>query len=150
MAKFSPQQAAAILAVQQVINEWASELDLNNGLSMGPLLTEDCVYTVRAIPRHGRAAVMQFYAERYAELGGTPESTPTQRHLLSNFRTSFPAEDHAVVKFQLLYFAAPGTPPIITLNLPTAVADVSMECRCGSDGEWLIARFDSAQSFIRG
>lgn len=44
MAKFSIEQAAAVAAIQQVINEWGHELDENNGLKITEvdILTEDC------------------------------------------------------------------------------------------------------------
>ncbi len=150
MAKFTLEQAAAVMAVQQVINQWATVMDLDNGLTMAPLLTPDCVYTVRAIPRHGPQAVVQFYEGRLKEFADASSEPPVHRHLLSNFRVNFAAQDHAMVQFQLLYFAGPGTAPIITQNMPIAVADVSMECRCDADGEWLISQFDSSQCFIRG
>jgi hypothetical protein len=150
MAKFTVEQAAAVLAVQQVINQWATAMDIDNGLTMAPLLTPDCVYTVRAIPRHGPETVVQFYTDRLKEFADAGTEPPVHRHLLTNFRVNFPAADHAAVQFQLLYFAGPGTAPIITQNMPVAVADVSMECRCDTTGEWLISRFDSSQSFIRG
>ena len=150
MAKFTLEQAAAVLAVQQVINQWATAMDIDNGLTMAPLLTPDCIYTVRGIPRHGPGAVVEFYTSRLAEFADAGNEPPVHRHLLSNFRISFPEADHAIALFQLLYFAGPGIAPIITQNMPIAVADVSMECRRDADGEWLISRFDSSQSFIRG
>ena len=34
MAKFNAEQAVAVLAINQVINEWGDELDRNDGLSI--------------------------------------------------------------------------------------------------------------------
>ena len=72
------------------------------------------------------------------------------RHISSNFRVSFVAEDKAEVGFLLLFFAKVGTPPFTDYCDPLAVADVRMECRRDADGEWRISRFDSGQIFRRG
>ena len=50
MAKFSMDQARAVVEVQQLINDWADELDIHNGLHMPSLVTEDCTYTVGGMP----------------------------------------------------------------------------------------------------
>ncbi len=150
MAKFQPDQAADVLAVQQAVNDWARELDLNNGTGMGPFVTEACEYHVRGVARHGRDAVVQFYNDRIREFDGSPTGVPVQRHMLSNFRVTLPAKDHAKVDFLLVYFMATGEAPIKTLALPTLVADVQMECRRDGDGEWRVAFFNSCQIFVRG
>ena len=64
MARFEAHQAADVLAIQQVINEWAAEMDVGNGLGMAPLLTQDCQYTVRGVVRNGRDEVVAFYKAR--------------------------------------------------------------------------------------
>ena len=77
MAKFSAEQAAAVAAIQQVINEWGDELDTNDGLKMGSadVLSQDCRYFVGGEWREGLDATAQFYAERKTRLeaaGGAP------------------------------------------------------------------------------
>lgn len=151
MASFSVEQAAAVAAIQQVINEWGDELDRNDGLSMitSDVLTEDCRYNVGGEWREGRAAAAQFYKERKPRLeaqGGAP----VMRHIISNYRVSFTSEAEAKVGFLLLFFAKVGTPPFTDYCDPMAVADVRMECRLDADGEWRIALFDSGQIFRRG
>ena len=64
MAKLNMDQALAVNEVQQLINDWAYELDVNQGLEIANLLTEDCIYSVRGAPVNGRAAVVQFYKGR--------------------------------------------------------------------------------------
>ncbi len=150
MARFTVEQAAAIAAIEQVINEWGNELDQNDGLKMieTDVLTEDCDYNVAGSWRKGRETVAQFYVERKARLeaqGGAP----VMRHIISNFRVSFPAADQAQVGFLLVFFAKVGTPPFSNYCDPLAVADVRMECRRQADGQWRISRFDSGQIFRR-
>ena len=99
MAKFNMEQAVAVAAVQQLINDWAYELDVNNGLHISGLVTEDCVYVVGGATRQGRAAVEKFYQERLERLSARPEGVPTQRHTLSNLRVSFRSADEVSITF---------------------------------------------------
>jgi hypothetical protein len=151
MASFTPDQAAAIAAIQQVVNEWGNELDRNDGLKMSEAncLTEDCRYFVGGEWREGRAATAEFYQDRKVRLeaqGGAP----VMRHLNTNYRVYFVSETEAKVEFLLLFFAKVGTPPFTDYCDPMAVADVRMECRREADGEWRISLFDSGQIFRRG
>ena len=41
MAKFTAEQAIAYVAIQQLIHDWADELEIRNGLAMADLVTED-------------------------------------------------------------------------------------------------------------
>ncbi len=149
MAKFTVEQAASAMAVHQLIHDWAYELDLHDGLQIEPLLTDDCVYTVGGEPRHGKAAVKQFYIDRRARLEATEAGPPVMRHPITTLRVILTGEDSADVTFNIVFFAGPGTPPI-TMSGPVAVADVTMSVRRDGDGEWRIARFDSWQPFRAG
>ena len=149
MAKFEPHQAADVLAIQQVINEWATDLDITNGENMGDLLTEDCAYVVRGAKREGRDAVVEFYRGRKAELAATPAGVPVHRHALSNYRVNFSGDDHAKVGFSLIYFSTAGTDAGTAETKPFSYADVFMECRRCADGHWRISSFDSAPVFVR-
>ena len=150
MAKFSAEQAAAVAAIKQVINEWGDELDRNDGLTMiaADVLTQDCRYFVGGEWREGLAGAAKFYAERKVRLEAAG-GAPVMRHIMSNYRVKFTAGDQAEVGFLLLFFAAVGTPPFDTCD-PAAVADVRMEVRRESDGHWRICLFDSGQTFRRG
>lgn len=149
MAKFDPAQAADVLAVQQLVHEWANELDVNNGLQIADLLTDDCRYTVRGGPRHSPAEVVAFYQTRYAELDATPAGVPVHRHAVINPRVSFTGPDEAVILFGMIYWSAMGMASGTDHADPALVADVSMDCRRCADGDWRIARFDSAPVFRR-
>ena len=151
MAKFSTERAAAVAAIQQVINEWGDELDQNSGLKMSDarVLTDDVQYFVGGEWRDGLAATAQFYQDRWDRLTAAG-GAPVMRHLHSNYRVSFVAEDHATVSFLLLFFAKVGEPPFVGYCDPLAVADVRMECRRDAGGDWKISRFDSGQIFQRG
>lgn len=149
MAKFSVEQAADVLAIQQVINEWAVELDINNGAHIGALVTEDCQYHFGPTVRAGRAEIIQHYKDRLDRLGATEEGVPVHRHVLGNFIVRFKDQDEAAVTFSLIYFSTLGMAKGQDHADPAAVADVRMKCRRAADGEWLISLFDSGQSFRR-
>ncbi len=151
MAKFNPDQLAAIAAIQQVINEWGDELDQNDGLKIteANILADDIRYNVGGAWRDGVAEVAKFYQERKERLE-SQGGAPVMRHIISNFRISFVGDDKAEVGFLLIFFAATGTPPFTDYCDPLAVADVGMECKRDGDGDWRISRFDSGQIFRRG
>ena len=151
MAKFTPEQAASIAAIKQVIYEWGDELDVNSGLkiSEADVLTKDVQYNVGGEWRDGLEATQAFYNGRWDRLEAAG-GAPIMRHLLTNLRIRFVDDDNARITYQLLFFAATGTPPFVGKADPLAVADVRMECRREGDGHWRISRFDSGQIFQRG
>lgn len=146
MAKFEPHQTADVLAILQVINEWAYEMDVNNGLSMAPLLTEDCQYVVRGVKRDGRDAVVEFYNGRLSEFADGP---PIHRHALANHRVTFSSADEARCDFNLIYFSSVVTAMGADVADPLSYADVWMDVRRCADGHWRIASFDSQPVFVR-
>ncbi|MDE8652619.1 nuclear transport factor 2 family protein [Novosphingobium album (ex Liu et al. 2023)] len=150
MAKFTPEQAADVLAIKQVIYEWGDELDINNGLKM---VETDCLsktvrYNVGGEWREGLDAVAAFYQARMAGLkaGG---AVPVMRHIITSLRVAFDGPDKARVGYLLVFFAKAGEPPFTDYCDPLAVADVTMECAREADGEWRITLFDSGQIFRR-
>lgn len=151
MAKFTPQQAADVLAIKQVVYEWGDELDIHNGLEMrqADVLAEDVAYNVGGEWREGLKAVEAFYQGR-AEALRAGAGLMTMRHIITSLRVSFDDADNARVGYLLVFFAAVGEGPFDTYCDPLAVADVKMECRRDTDGEWRITRFDSGQIFRRG
>ena len=149
MAKFDQEQTIAVASIQQLINDWAFELDVNNGLQISDLVTTDCVYTVAGSTRQGRTEVAKFYQERMQRLSAQPNAIPTQRHTLSNLRVSFHKSDSVSITFTLVYFTTAGMASGLNHADPAAVADVRMDCRRDSDGHWRISKFDSNQTFKR-
>jgi ketosteroid isomerase-like protein len=143
------EQALAVVSIQQLINDWAHELDVNNGLNISGLVTEDCAYAVGGAPRKGRAEIGKFYQERLERLSARPEGVPTQRHTLSNLRVGFRSTEEVSITFSLVYFTTAGMASGSNHADPAAVADVRMDCRRDGEGQWRIAMFDSNQTFRR-
>ncbi|MFV8816775.1 nuclear transport factor 2 family protein [Haliea sp. E17] len=148
MVQFTPEQSRSAVEITQLVNLWANELDLNDGLSIAPLIAQDCVYVVRAEPRRGRDAVVQFYQQRMAELQASPSGPPFQRHIISNLVFQFGDAGVVGATFLLTYYAAFQAPPVAGFAGPVAVADCRMQF-CLEEGGWKIAEFSSVQNFHR-
>ena len=144
MNKF--ERVATFIAVQELINAWARDLDMHNGLNIAGLLTDDCTYRVGDTLLKGRIAVSKSYRDRFERLSTHQTTLPTLRHILSNLCISFRNADEVSITFSLLFFttAAGSSAPD-----PTAVADVRMDCHRVADEQWRIAKFDSNQPFKR-
>jgi hypothetical protein len=149
VAKLNKEQAVAVSEVQQLINDWAYELDVHNGLEISNLITEDCIYSVRGTTLEGRTAVENFYKVRLRDLSAQPTGVPTQRHTLSNLRVSFRSANDVSIAFTLVFFTTAVMASRVNPAEPAAVADVRMDCRRGDDQEWRIAKFDSNQVLRR-
>jgi ketosteroid isomerase-like protein len=149
LARFTAEQARAVVEIQQLINDWGYELDIHNGRNIADLVTEDCAYVVGGSPRSGRAEVVKFYADREARLAAPPEGVPIHRHALANLRTSFRSDADASITFNLIYFSTLGMASGVEHADPALYADVRMDVRRDPDGHWRIARFDSNQVFRR-
>jgi len=151
MAKFTPEQAAAALAVKQVIYEWGDELDSHNGeqITQSRCLTDDVEYFVGGEWRHGITQVQAFYDGRI-KAQRDAGAVMVMRHFITNMKVTPLSETHAKADFLLLFFAKAGEPPFMGSCDPLATADVWMECKRDSAGDWRISKFNSTQIFIRG
>lgn len=149
MAKFTPAQVHSVVEINQLINDWAVEMDIANGATMGELVTPDVSYTLRGGERIGREAVIEFYKTRLEELAATPAGVPDHRHGLVNLRVNFRSEDDAAITFSLIYFSSMVKQMGSDLADPFSYADVFMDVRREGDGHWRIARFDSKPAFVR-
>jgi hypothetical protein len=145
LVKFTNEQGAAWAAIQELINEWARDLDLHNGQHVGQFMADDVHYAVGATPRLGRADVEAFYRERLERLSATPEGPPTHRHMITNLCIEFRSATEASTTFSMIYFNSMYAQ---TRPEAMATADVRMIIRA-TDGDWRIARFESNQPFHR-
>jgi hypothetical protein len=146
LVKFTNEQGVAWAAIQELINEWARDLDLHNGQHVGQFVSDDVSYAVGGAPRQGRAAVEGFYRERLERLTATPEGPPTNRHMITNLCVEFKSATEASVTFGMIFFS---TMHAQTRPDAMATADVRMII-AAKDGDWRIARFESNQPFHRG
>jgi SnoaL-like domain len=149
MARFDKETGISAIELHQLIADWGHELDMNGGLAIARLLTEDCTYIVGGVPYRGHAPVTKFYTDRGERVRTLQkDGVRTQRHTISNLRVAFQDPSHATVTFIIVNYSAEGNPPVLGLTGPTIVADCRMDCRRETDGEWRISLFDSAPMFV--
>jgi len=144
------EQARAMAAITQVMNEWAYEADTNYGRAMATadVLTKDCRCRLEGRWITGLDKIASFYKTRFAGIvAGEP--APIIRQLLTNFRISFTSDTEAKVGLSLLLFTKVGKAPVNDYCDPVEVADVRAECRCAADGHWRISFLDSDRIFRR-
>ena len=140
---------AAVVAINQLINDWGYELDQHNGKHIADVVTQDCIYLLGGIAKTGRAEIIKYYADREARLAATPEGVPIHRHALCNLRCHFRSAHEASITFSLIYLSTAGHPKKTDHADPASYADVRMDVRLEADGHWRIALFDSTQVFRR-
>lgn len=148
MPVFDQEKIAAAIELQHLIMEWGADLDSHGGRNLTRLLTEDCNYLIGAKAYRGHAEVQAYYDSRVEVIRAQFENGRTQRHAISNLRFDFKSADKASVAFMLVNYSGAGQPPVRNLVGPTIVADCRMEFAKGTDGNWLIAMFDSAPIFV--
>jgi len=148
MARFEAEQAAAVVSITQVINEWGYEVDTNFGRSMAQanVLTKDCRCKLEGQWIEGLDEIAKFYRERYARVEAG-EGASVIRQILTNLRVSFTSETAAKAGFVLLLFAKVGEVPFSDYCDPVEVADVRVDCRREADGHWRISLLDSDRIF---
>ncbi len=149
MAKLDLEQVIAIAAIQQLVNDWAFDLDQHEGLSVHEMVTADCAYILGPNTRTGPQDIGAFYTDRLKRLSAQPEGPPTQRHIVSNLRVSFESPAKAAITFTLIHFTTVGVASGVDHADPAAVADVRMEVEREESGHWLFSKFDSSQTFRR-
>ena len=148
MRKFDLEAAASVIAVEQVILDWAYELDVNNGDNITDLLTEDCNYSVGGSNIIGHAGIAQFYAARNERVRTQQkDGVRTQRHGVTSLRVVIKDKTNAKANFIIINFSGEGKPPLLSATTPTIVADCQMDCRREGD-VWRIASFASQPIFV--
>ena len=151
MARFDMDEATAVAAITQLVNEWGYEVDTNFGRSMvqADVLTKDCRCKLDGQWINGLDEIVKFYKERYGRVevgvGG-----PVIRQIVTNFRVSFTSETEAKAGLMLILFTKVGEVPFSDYCDPVEVADVRVDCRREADGHWRISMLDSDRIFRRG
>jgi hypothetical protein len=149
MRRFDQESAMATVAVQQLVIDWGYELDINDGVNVAELLTEDCNYCVGTASFRGRDAVVGFYAARLERVRREQkDGIRTQRHVITSIRVILTDPSHASVNFFVVNFSGGGKPPLFDAATPTIVVDGRMACCREADGIWRISEFDTAPVFV--
>ena len=95
MPRFTAETAIAALEIEQLVIDWGYDLDLNGGMNVAPLCTDDCHYLVGGTLHQGHGPITAFYTARNERVATQQkDGVRTQRHTITNMRIQFPAADH--------------------------------------------------------
>ena len=136
MRKFTPEQMLAAFELQQMLYDFAYELD-HGAKDVGRFYAEDGAFRTGGISVEGRAGIQGFYDKRNENVKKyQKDGERTGRHIFTNVRVVFDAADadRATIHFTNTNFAGEGPAPVQGLGSPSAIADGVMEGRREPDG----------------
>lgn len=149
MRKFTPDEMLTAYQLEQLLYDFAEELDRNDGKDAGRFYTEDGRFITGAGPVEGRAAIQAFYDKRNENVAKyQKDGTRTGRHTFLNVRVHIHDGHSATIHFTNVNYAGEGKAPVQGLKGPSAIADCRMECRRQPDGHWLFSEFAPSQALL--
>jgi hypothetical protein len=147
--RFDPAQAAVALELQQLVSEFAYEIDANGARNVTDYYTEDAVFAVGDFARRGHAEIRQFYADSDAKAAASCKDGRRVRwHTFVNLRFDIADQDNGTVWFTNVHYTGEGHPPVIAPISPAMVTDCRMVCRREADGLFRIVHFDGKPIFV--
>lgn len=149
MRKFDMEKLIIAHELEQLLYDFASELDFNDGRNVQAFYTEDAAFQAGANRIVGRAAIVKFYELRNQNVAQyQKDGARTGRHLFLNVRVMVEDENNAKILFTNLNFAGEGKAPVSGLKGPSMIADCRMNCRRQPDGSWLFSEFAPSAALI--
>lgn len=149
MRKFLPEQRLAAFELQQLLFDYAAELDLNQCRNADRFYVEDGEFVPGSSPLNGREAIAEFYARRNESAGRLlKDGIRTARHTFVNVRVHLAGEDEAIILCTQVNYAGEGEAPVLGLQGPGIIADCHIDCRREPDGTWRFARFAAVPALI--
>ena len=149
MRKFDQHSAVVAIELQQLIADFAHEIDFNSGRNITDFYTEDGTFAVGDYTHRGHAAIRKFYADR-------EERIPLQHkdgirvavHTFLNPRVEVQDRENATISFTNVNYAGEGHPPVLGSIEPAMVTACRMVCRREADGIWRIVSFSGTPLFV--
>lgn len=147
--KFDPESAAIAFHLQQLVADFAHEIDSNNGLNIDELYTADGVFFVGSTPYKGHAAIKKFYADRLERIPAQhKDGVRVGAHTFLNMRSELQDKEHGTVFFTNVSYAGEGHPPVRTTITPAMITICRMDFRLEADGLWRISAFTGTPVFV--
>jgi hypothetical protein len=141
---FTAETAAVALQLQQLLNEFTYDVDVNHGKDVLTFYTVDGSVNLAMGTYKGHAEVRKYYDEFGAMTSGR-----TARHTFMNFRLSIESNMQAVVNFVSIYYSGPGAAPVTEFTGPSVVSDCRVTCKREADGKWRMFEFHARPVFRR-
>jgi len=149
MRKFDAEKLILAYELEQLLYDFAAELDLNDARDITSFYTPDAVFRAGPNVVSGADAIAEFYAqrgERVREL--QRDGKRTGRHTFLNVRVFIEDDDNATIRFTNVNYAGEGGAPVLGLEGPSMVADCTMICRRVAEGQWRFAEFAPSAALI--
>jgi hypothetical protein len=141
---FTAETAAVALQVQQLLNEFTYDVDVNGGRNVLTFYTADGSVNLATGTYTGHAEVRRYYDEFAKMTAGR-----TARHTFVNFRFAVESSTQAVADFVSIYYAGPGAAPVSEFTGPSVISDCRVTCRREADGKWRMFEFHARPVFRR-
>jgi SnoaL-like domain len=149
MRKFDTEKLVTAYELEQLLYDFAAELDFNDSRNIQAFYTEDAVFIAGANRIVGRDAITSFYEQRNQNVAKyQKDGARTGRHTFLNVRVFVEDENNARILFTNLNFAGEGKAPVTGLKGPSMIADCRMNCRRQPDGSWLFSEFAPSAALI--
>ena len=141
MRKCDRESAIMVIELQQLIAEFAHEIDFNSGRNITDFYTEDGTFAVGDYTHRGHAAIRKFYAEREQRIPGQhKDGIRVAVHTFLNPRVEVQDKDNATIFFTNVNYAGEGHPPVLGTIQPAMVTVCRMV--------WRIAWFSGTPLFV--
>lgn len=149
MRKFTMDQMLTAFQLEQLLYDFAEELDQNGGVNVEQFYTEDAEFITPGGTIKTSAGIRGFYENRNAMVKKLQkDGQRTGRHTFVNVRCHIHDDDNATLYFTNVNYAGEGAPPVPGLQGPSAIADCRMECRREAGGNWRFSVFAPSQALV--
>jgi uncharacterized protein (TIGR02246 family) len=130
-------------AIEDLLVEFAYQLDIGRGQRVHELFEPDGVYVIDGEAVNGQREIREGYERRAAR------GPRTARHIFTNVRITLETADRATVASIMTLYAADGE-PVHEAALPLVVGDFNDVCVRGGDGVWRFERRELTSLFRSG
>jgi len=149
MPKFDQESAIIAIELQQIVSEFAHEIDTNHGLNISDFYAEDGVFAVGDFSHKGHAAIKKFYADRAERIPAAhKDGIRVSAHTFVNMRVAIQDKENATVFFTNVNYGGEGHPPVRGTITPAMVTVCRMDFRLEADGHWRITLFSGKPLFV--
>lgn len=149
MRRYTSEQLATAYELEQLLYDFAAELDFNNSRNIAAFYTESASFVAGPNRITPRDAIVKFYEKRMENVARyQKDGARTGRHTFVNVRVELVDENNAYLHFTNVNYAAEGAAPAVGLKGPSMIADCRMTCERQDDGAWLFSEFAPSSALV--
>jgi hypothetical protein len=149
MPRFDQETALIAIELQQILAEFAHDLDFNNCLGVADFYADDGSFAVGDFTYTGRDAIRKFYEERNVRVRAQhKDGVRVAAHTFLNVRVDVQGKNNATVYFTNVNYAGEGHPPVRGTVTPAMITACQMMFRREADGAWRITSFSGKPLFV--